>query len=249
MTSLKSNVLRVEKLSVSYGEHPVLDNLSFDLGKNEIISVLGPSGVGKTTLFQSIAGFIDIDTGTIQIQGSLYDQTKNKVSYMLQKDLLFEHKTVYDNASLPLVIQGKTYEEIKGKVMPLLQRFGLENTENLYPFQLSGGMRQRVAFLRTFLMGHRIALLDEPFSALDTITRSKMQTWYYELVKELELSTILVTHDIDEAILLSDRVLVLNGKPGKIVKELVIEKDKNAIESFPTSHAFLGYKKEILKYL
>lgn len=249
MTTSKNNLLSVNNLSVSYGKHRVLDDINFKLYENEIIAILGPSGVGKTTLFQSIAGFIEIDSGNIFYKGKELKHQNNGISYMLQKDLLFEHKTVFENAALPLIIQNVDKVEIENKVMPLLERFGLENTEKLYPHQLSGGMRQRLAFLRTFLSGNDLALLDEPFSALDTITRSKMQSWYHELAKQMKLSSILVTHDIDEAILLADKVFILNGQPGKIVKEFIIEKDEKSLESFSTSSKFMLYKKEILKYL
>ena len=169
---------------------------------------------------------------------------------MLQKDLLFPFKTILDNVSLPLILKGenkKKAREIAGKYF---SQFGLEGMENKYPKELSGGMRQRAAFLRTYMFSSEIALLDEPFSALDTITKQKIHTWYLDVVKKLNISILFITHDIDEAILISDRIYIISGKPGKIVNEIEVKINKNiSNEEVSMTQDFLNYKKEIMKFL
>lgn len=238
-------VLSLHDVSVSYGDKKVLDSLSLHVNRGEVVSVLGPSGVGKTTLFEAIAGLVELDGGEI----TMLDSDASHVAYMLQKDLLFEHKTVWENAALPLLIQGVKKAQAKETVLPYLDTFGLSDTENLYPHQLSGGMRQRVAFLRTFMMGKELILLDEPFSALDTITRSQMQKWYLELKSQLQITTFLVTHDIDEAILMSDRILILNHQPGVITDAFQVNQPSPRSADFSTSQEFIDLKKQILAVL
>ena len=208
------------------------------------------SGVGKTTLFNVIAGLINPCIGTVELDGENIIGKSGKISYMLQKDLLFPFKTILDNVSLPLILKGenkKKAREIAGKYF---SQFGLEGMENKYPKELSGGMRQRAAFLRTYMFSSEIALLDEPFSALDTITKQKIHTWYLDVVKKLNISILFITHDIDEAILISDRIYIISGKPGKIVNEIEVKINKNiSNEEVSMTQDFLNYKKEIMKFL
>ena len=168
---------------------------------------------------------------------------------MLQKDLLLQHKTVLDNVALPLVLKGVKKKAAREQAAAYFKQFGLEGTELKYPSQLSGGMRQRAALLRTYMCGDRVALLDEPFSALDTLTRTAVQEWYLGVMEEIKLSTLFITHDIDEAILLSDRIYIMSGKPAIISEELVIEEPKPRDGEFLLSDTFLAYKRKIKSLL
>ena len=168
---------------------------------------------------------------------------------MLQKDMLFSHKKIIDNVSLPLILKGESREEARKKAEPFFSEFGLEGTQYQYPAQLSGGMRQRAALLRTYLTESGVALLDEPFSALDTITKSAIHKWYLDVMEKIDLSTLFITHDIDEAIILSDRVYILGGSPGKIVGEIVINKKKPRGDDFNLTEEFLTYKRAIIEKL
>lgn len=234
---------------MSYGTKNVLADISIALHQGEVVCILGESGVGKTTLFNVIAGLVKPDKGLVSLHGNNITGSAGHVSYMLQKDLLLPYKTVVDNAALPLRIRGMDKAKSRHEARAYFSTFGLEGTEMLYPSQLSGGMRQRVAFLRTFLFSDDVALLDEPFSALDTITKHQMQTWYLEIMSQLKLSTFFITHDIDEAILLSDRIYILSGKPGKIIYELTIDAPKPRDDNFMLSDAFMTYKRTLKEHL
>ena len=242
--------LKVKNITVNFEEKSVIEDVTVTLNEGEIVSILGVSGVGKTTLFNVIAGLINPCIGTVELDGENILGKSGKISYMLQKDLLFPFKTILDNVSLPLILKGenkKKAREIAGKYF---SQFGLEGMENKYPKELSGGMRQRAAFLRTYMFSSEIALLDEPFSALDTITKQKIHTWYLDVVKKLNISILFITHDIDEAILISDRIYIISGKPGKIVNEIEVKINKNiSNEEVSMTQDFLNYKKEIMKFL
>lgn len=241
--------LTANNITVSYKGYKVIDDISVELNKGEIVSILGVSGVGKTTLFNAIAGLIKTDGGTIMLDGSDITGTTGNVSYMLQKDLLLPYKTIIDNVSLPLVIRGEKKDRAREIASGYFNEFGLEETQNKYPNQLSGGMRQRAALLRTYLFSDKVALLDEPFSALDSITKSSMHQWYLRVMEQIKLSTFLITHDIDEAILLSDRIYIMAGTPGKITEEITIVNPEHRNEDFAVSERFLEYKKYILEKL
>ena len=242
--------LRVKNITVNFEEKSIIEDVTITLNEGEIVSILGVSGVGKTTLFNVIAGLINPCIGTVELDGENIIGKSGKISYMLQKDLLFPFKTILDNVSLPLILKGenkKKAREIAGKYF---SQFGLKGMENKYPKELSGGMRQRAAFLRTYMFSSEIALLDEPFSALDTITKQKIHTWYLDVVKKLNISILFITHDIDEAILISDRIYIISGKPGKIVNEIEVKINKNiSNEEVSMTQDFLNYKKEIMKFL
>ena len=171
------------------------------------------------------------------------------VSYMLQKDLLFQYKTIIDNVALPLQIQGMKKSEAREKASVYFEEFGLEGTQNKYPHQLSGGMRQRAALLRTYLFSDQVALLDEPFSALDTITKSSMHEWYLNVMEQIKLATIFITHDIDEAIFLSDRIYIMAGIPGRITNEIEVSVEKPRDKEFLLTEEFLKYKRDIINML
>lgn len=241
--------LTVNNITVSYEGCKTIEDISIELNKGEIVGILGVSGVGKTTLFNAIAGLIKPDTGTIELDGRNITGTTGNVSYMLQKDLLLPYKTIIDNVSLPLIIRGEKKSRSREIASGYFEEFGLEETQGKYPNQLSGGMRQRAALLRTYLFSDQVALLDEPFSALDSITKSSMHKWYLGVMDQIKLSTLLITHDIDEAILLSDRIYIMAGKPGKITSEIVIEAFRPKNEDFIVSESFMKYKKNILEKL
>ena len=237
------NILEVKNLSYSFGNNPILKDINIHVNENEIVAIVGSSGVGKSTLFNLIAGVLKKQTGEITINGS--DDYIGKVAYMLQKDLLFEHKTIINNVILPLIIAKVNKKKALEEGNKILKQFNLDRYANKYPQQLSGGMRQRVALIRTYMFKRKIFLLDEAFSALDAITKKELHKWYLDLKKEFNLTTLLITHDIEEAIFLSDRIYILANKPGEIIKEIKIEINPN--EDIDVQRLF--YKKEILNIM
>ncbi|MBO5424488.1 MAG: ABC transporter ATP-binding protein [Lachnospiraceae bacterium] len=243
------SVLSIEKVSKSFEGELILKDVSMELREGELVSVLGVSGSGKTTLFNLISGLVKPDEGRIILEEEDVTGRTGKVSYMLQKDLLLPHKTILDNAALPLVLKGMSKKDAREKASMLIEEFGLAGTEKKYPAQLSGGMRQRVALLRTYLFSEKVALLDEPFSALDMLTKQSMHAWYLDVMQKIKLSTIFVTHDIDEAITLSDRIYLITGKPGTITKEIIIDVPRPRPKDFNLTTEFLSYKKEIVSSL
>ena len=223
--------LSTQHITKSFSGRVIIEDISIRLMENELVSLLGVSGSGKTTLFNVISGIL-------------------KISYMLQKDLLLEHMKVIDNVSLPLRLNGISKKEARMRTGPLFEEFGLEGTQELYPAAMSGGMRQRAALLRTYLGSQGgVALLDEPFSALDTITKGQIYTWYLDIMEKIDLSTIFITHDIDEAILLSNRIYIMTGSPGQIKDEIVIDRPRNDRKEFNLTEDFLSCKRKVLKTL
>ena len=194
-------------------------------------------------------GLLKPEEGQVFLDGKDITGQPGNVSYMLQKDLLLPYRTIEDNVALPLIIKGEKKKEARKKACSYFLEFGLEGTEKKYPSQLSGGMRQRAALLRTYMFSDKIALLDEPFSALDTLTKSAMHKWYLKVMEQIHLSTIFITHDIDEAILLSDRIYLLTGQPGSITAEIKIREPKPRREDFNLTPEFLEYKRQILEEL
>lgn len=241
--------LKAENVTVTYENEPVIKNINLELNKGEIVSLLGASGCGKTTFFNAVAGLYEVDEGRILLDGEDITGKTGFVSYMLQKDLLLPHYTIIDNVSLPLVIKGEKKRSAREKAKKYFELFGLKGCEKKYPGELSGGMRQRAALMRTYLTGNDVVLLDEPFSALDTITKSAMHSWYLDIMKEIGLSTVFVTHDIDEAILLSDRIYILSGVPGKITEEIKIDLPKPRSSDEVTDEEFIKYKRMIKEML
>lgn len=242
-------ILSVKNITKSFGENRIIEDVSLTLNKGELVSLLGVSGAGKTTLFNCISGIDKADSGQIILQGEDISGKPGQISYMLQKDLLLPYKKIVDNVSLPLVLSGKKKADARECALAHFAEFGIEGTENYYPAQLSGGMRQRAALLRTYLASNGVALLDEPFSALDTITKGAMHSWYLSVMEKIDLSTIFITHDIDEAVLLSDRILILSGKPGKITDEIRINQPKPRNREFNLTPEFLEYKKQVINAL
>lgn len=251
--------LVVENVSKSFGDKKVLESVSLTLEEGEIVCILGASGVGKSTLFHIISGLLMPDEGRVLLDGEDVTGKPGKISYMLQKDMMLPYKTVLDNVALPLMIKKTSGEGKIGswrrtrtareKADAYFEEFGLSGYEKKYPAQLSGGMRQRAALLRTYLFSQEVALLDEPFSALDTITKGKMHQWYLSIMEEIHMSTLFITHDMDEAIILSDRIYILGGTPAVIQDEITVSGKKPGAEEFKISPKFLEYKKRILEYI
>lgn len=243
------SILEVKNIDKSYDNKKIIENINLSVEEGELISLLGVSGVGKTTLFNIIAGVLKPDSGKIVFRGEDITSRSGYISYMLQKDLLLEHKNIIDNVSLPLVIKGEKKKLARKKALEHFKSFGLLGTEYKYPKALSGGMRQRAALLRTYMFSDSLALLDEPFSALDTITKSEMHSWYLNIMEEIKLSTIFITHDIDEAIFLSDRIYIMTNRPGLIKYEIKINQPRPRTREFTLSDDFLNYKRQIISIL
>lgn len=241
--------LEVKNISKSFDDKPILKDISIQLKQGELVSLLGISGGGKTTLFNVISGLLQPDQGEVWLDGNNITNQPGHISYMQQKDLLLPYRTIQDNVALPLVLKGMKKKEARLQVVPMFAQFGLEGMQEKYPAQLSGGMRQRAALMRTYMFSQEIALLDEPFAALDTLTKSAMHRWYLEVMEKIKLSTLFITHDIDEAILLSDRIYLLAGSPGEITGEIIIREPKPRCKDFNLTPEFLEYKKAILSLL
>lgn len=241
--------LKVTDVTVVYEENKIIEHVSLELHEGELVSLLGASGGGKTTLFNVISGLLEPEMGKVELNGEDITGKPGRISYMLQKDLLLPYRTIEDNVALPLLIKGEKKEVARKMAGEHFAEFGLEGTQKKYPHQLSGGMRQRAALLRTYMFSKDVALLDEPFSALDTMTKSEMHKWYLEVMDKIKMSTLFITHDIDEAILLSDRIYLLTGAPGQITEEIIIKEPKPRREDFNLTEEFLNYKKKILSLL
>ena len=217
--------LKVEGLTFSYENRNVLDSIGFSGKEGEFVSLLGPSGSGKSTILKLLTGVLPADQGRILVDDKPIRGLSQHFAYMPQNDLLFPWKTILDNVCLYGQIHG-SLEAMRQEAKGNFPEFGLAGYEDSYPSQLSGGMRQRAAFLRTALCKADILLLDEPFGALDVITRGEMQDWLLGIHRKMNRTVVLVTHDMDEAIYLSDRILILNQSPARITDEIVVKERK-----------------------
>ncbi len=207
--------LQIKEISVTFEQKRILERLSLDIQEGEFVALVGPSGCGKSTLLNILAGVLKPESGTVLVDRSPVSGISPHFAYMPQSDLLLPWKTILEN----VILYGRLHrkqKEAQTKALEELTVFGLQGYESAYPDELSGGMRQRAAFLRTALCSAEIMLLDEPFGALDVITREEMQDWLLKLRSELGRTTLLVTHDIDEALYLADRIVVLGGRPAAI---------------------------------
>ena len=224
----------------------VLQDIDFDASDGEFVSIIGPSGCGKSTLLNIIAGLDEPTTGAIYLNGQRSDKRLGAVGYMQQKDLLFPWRTVMDNAILGLELQGVPRSVARARASGLMEQFGLSGFENEFPYALSGGMRQRVSFLRTVLADQEIFLLDEPLSALDALNRSQLQEWLQEMWQSLNKTIVLVTHDVDEAVFLSDRVYVMTARPGRMKLALSIDLPRPRTLEMVTDAPFVSLKASLL---
>ncbi|MCQ2387801.1 MAG: ABC transporter ATP-binding protein [Clostridia bacterium] len=215
-----NKLLELKNISLSYqtidNEIKAIDNLSFSCNDGDFISIIGPSGCGKTTILSIIAGLIKPTNGSIIIDGKENNDKKEDLGYMLQKDQLFSWRTIEKNIYLPLEIKKTLTQKNKDYAKSLLKKYGLYNFRKNYPEQLSGGMRQRVALIRTLVSNPKLLLLDEPFSALDYQTRLSVTDDVYKIIKAEKKTAVLVTHDISEAISMSDIIVVLTERPAKV---------------------------------
>ena len=228
-----------------------LAGLSLHLGNSEFVALVGPSGSGKSTLLDVVSGLIVQDSGTVFIEGQIKTaaQRLGKSAYMQQRDLLLPWRTTVSNAALGLEVSGVPRVEAEKLATTQLERFGLHGFGDVYPAQLSGGMRQRAAFLRTILPRKELVLLDEPFAALDALTRADLQTWLAGLWEEEQSSVLLVTHDVEEAIFLADRVIVLTPRPGRVAFELVVSLPRPRARAMIASSAFIENRATLLHAL
>ena len=246
---MANHKLETQNITMKFGDETIIRDISIAVDQGELVSLLGVSGSGKTTLFNCISGIYQPTAGRVLLDGEDITGKTGHISYMLQKDLLLPYKTIEDNVGLPLVIQGMSKEEARKQASEHFEEFGLEGTQKKYPKQLSGGMRQRAALLRTYLFSDNVALLDEPFSALDTITKGKIHKWYLDVMEKINLTTVFITHDINEAILLSDRIYIMTGKPGEIQYEIRIETPRSQRQGYDLTDEFMQYKRQIMGVL
>ena len=242
--------IRVENVSKQYTRNgqplDVLEHVDFYAADGEFVSIIGPSGCGKSTLLNIIAGLDQPTTGSIYLNERLAGRRLGVVGYMQQKDLLLPWRNVIDNAILGLELQGLSRSAARARALKLTSEFGLDGFEREHPYALSGGMRQRASFLRTVLADQEMFLLDEPFGALDALSRTQMQEWLLGMWESLNKTIVLVTHDVDEAILLSDRVYVMTARPGrmKLVEQVELPRPRSA--EMVTDSSFVSMKSTLL---
>jgi ABC-type nitrate/sulfonate/bicarbonate transport system ATPase subunit len=243
-------IIELRNVSKTYGSVKALDTLDLAIRPGELVTVVGPSGCGKSTLFNILAGLETPDPGNIlRLKGksSIASDLLGQVSFMPQRDLLLPWRNVIDNAILALEIEGLPRAEARRRAMEMLPEFGLSGFEAQYPNQLSGGMRQRVALMRTFLFKRDLMLLDEPFGALDALTRTMMQRWLLDVWQKHKRTVLFITHDIDEAIFLGDRVVVMTARPGRVKLEQVVDLPRPREPGIVTSTEFIALKKTLLE--
>jgi ABC-type nitrate/sulfonate/bicarbonate transport system ATPase subunit len=239
--------LSLENVTRRYRAVTALEGIDLELRPEEIMAVIGPSGCGKSTLLELVAGLQEPDEGAITVLGAAgAAERRASCAYMPQRDLLLPWRDALGNAALALECQGVRRADARRRAAPLFERFGLADFERVRPAGLSGGMRQRVAFLRTLLPGRPVLLLDEPFGALDSITRAAMQEWLAEALAREPRTVLLVTHDVEEAIFLADRVAVLSPRPGRVVAQLDVELPRPRSTTDP---GFVELKRETLEAL
>ncbi len=231
------------------GPDVVLKDVSLTVGAGEFVAVLGPSGCGKSTLLNVIAGLQEPGSGEVLLDGDPCARRIGRVAYMHQRDLLLPWRTVIENARLGIELGGVTAAEAGRRAREGAERFGLSKVADSYPWKLSGGMRQRVALLRATLPDRSVLLLDEPFGALDSITRADLQKWLSEVLDRADRAVVLVTHDVEEALILADRVYVMAGPPGQIVDEIIVALPRPRPEGIVTSALFVAHKRRLLAAL
>lgn len=245
--------LAAEGLTLSWdGEHVVVRGVDVTVAPGEVCCLVGRSGCGKTTILHALAGLTTPVSGRVLLHGEDVTGRPGRVSYMLQKDLLLPSRRIIDNVCLPLVLAGMRRADARAKAAPLFERFGLAGCERKWPSELSGGMRQRAAFLRTYLMGADVTLLDEPFSALDALTRTDVRRWFVGVAAELGLSALVITHDVDEAVSMASRIYVLAGapaagEPSHVAGIVPVERVNS--EHFELTDEYLAAKREVMALL
>ncbi len=251
--------IRVESVHKSYiidgRPQEVLAGVDLTVNEGEFVSIIGPSGCGKSTLLNIIAGLDQPDSGAIELAGPFGQpagttgRRLGQTGYMQQKDLLLPWRSVLDNTILGLELRGVPRKQAREQALEFTEAFGLKGFEHEYPYALSGGMRQRAAFLRTMLMGQDVVLLDEPFGALDALTRVQMQEWLLQIWDSLNKTIVLITHDVDEALLLSDRVYLLSARPGRVTLVLDVALPRPRQYDMVTTPEFSALKARLMEPL
>jgi NitT/TauT family transport system ATP-binding protein len=236
----------------TFGDLVALDGITFEIERHSRIGIVGPSGGGKSTLLQIVAGLLEPTSGTVDVEGATTAEDRlARCAMMPQRDLLLPWRTALDNAIIALENRGVSRAEARAKTRPIFEHFGLTQFEDTRPAELSGGMRQRVSFLRTLMADKDVLLLDEPFGALDSITRGQMQEWLMRALEDVPRTVLLVTHDVEEALLLSRVVVVLSARPGRVMKILETSMDarQGSRREIITSPEFVALKERALEAL
>src|SRR5215217_2956314 len=250
---VSSPKLRIEKVSMAFktpaGLYHALAPVTLNIPEGRFVSLIGPSGCGKSTIFNIVAGLLEPTSGRVLIDGIDATGTIGRVGYMLQKDLLLPWRTVLDNVILGMEIQGVPLAEARRRALPLLQRYGLAGFEHLYPNALSGGMRQRAALLRTLLFDTDVILLDEPFGALDAQTKLQMQEWLMQLWSDFKKTVVFVTHDVEEAIYLSDEIHVMGTRPGRVLETIPVSIPRPRARTTALTPEFIVIKERCMNLL
>jgi ABC-type nitrate/sulfonate/bicarbonate transport system ATPase subunit len=243
------NAVEITGVSQRYGERQVLERIDLAVAPGEFVSLVGPSGCGKSTLLKVLAGLLAPTTGGASVNGEPTSGRRGLVAYMPQRDLLLPWRRALDNAVLGAQIAGAPVPAARERARGMFEQFGLAGFEQSWPSELSGGMRQRLALLRTFLLDRDVLLLDEPFGALDAITRRQMYAWLQEVWLADQRTAMFVTHDVEEAIYLSDRVIVLSARPGRIVTELTVPLSRPRERYVVSDPVFIELKSALLAAL
>ncbi|MCI2254972.1 ABC transporter ATP-binding protein [Domibacillus sp. PGB-M46] len=247
---MRKPVLEFRDVSFSYGgKKPILDQLNMTVYDREFVTIIGASGSGKSTLFRLITGLEQEETGAVWLNGEQFKSRHGRTGYMPQQDLLMPWRTVLENASVPLELAGVSKREAAKRIIPLLDEFGLEGSADKYPSELSGGMRQRVSFLRSVLTGSNILLLDEPFSALDAITRLSMQEWLLDQWEQREKTILFITHDVNEALFLSDRIFIFRDTPVRTLEEVAVPLSRPRSQRDLNDPAVIKLKNDLIDQL
>jgi ABC-type nitrate/sulfonate/bicarbonate transport system ATPase subunit len=246
---LSKEYLIKEREGHTYQILHTIDSLSLEVCSGEFVSIIGPSGCGKSTLFNIISGLENPSGGRVLLKGRDITGQRGNVAYMLQKDLLLPWRTVLENCILALELQNVTRSKARQQAMDMLKQLNLADFSANYPAQLSGGMRQRVSFVRTILAGKEVLLLDEPFGALDAYTKSEMHDWITESFQKYRPTVLFITHDIEEAILLSDRIYVLTSRPAAIKLQVSVDLPHPRTRDLLVNDNFITIKKILLKEL
>ncbi len=241
--------LAVDGLTVRFGDTVAVQGFDLHVQEGEFVSIVGASGCGKSTVFNSIAGLVAPTSGDILIDGESVVGSTGHVGYMLQKDLLVPWRTVVDNIVMRAALTRRVTKADRAEARDFATRYGLGAFLNHYPHALSGGMRQRVALMRTLATHQDLLLLDEPFGALDSQTRLDMQRWLLTVWAETKKTVLFVTHDVDESIFLSDRVIVMSPRPGRIVAEIPVPLERPRTFESTTEPAFVDLKRQIVQLL